>query len=46
MEGRKLCTAFVSRFGVHISVTILKACFEKKKLATRDFEPRFGKELN
>ena len=46
MEARKLCAAFVSRFRVHISVTILKTCFEKKKLATRDFEPRFGNELN
>ena len=40
MEGRKLCTAFVSRFRANISVTILK------KLAARDCEPRFGNELN
>ena len=44
MEGRKLCTAFVSWFHVHICVTMLKTCFEKKKLATRDYEPRFGNE--
>ena len=44
MEGRKLCAAFVYQFRVDISVTILKTCFEKKKLATRDFQPRFGNE--
>ena len=30
MEGRKLCTAFVSRFRANISVTTLKTCYEKK----------------
>ena len=48
MKGRKLYTAFVSQFHVHISVTILRTCFgvEKKKLAARDFKPHFGNELN
>ena len=39
MEGWKLCTALCL-------MTILKTCFEKKKLATRDFDPCFGNELN
>ena len=40
MEGRKLCTAFASRFRANFCDNF------EEKLAARDFEPRFGDELN